>query len=115
MSRKDNEPGSTVNFASLVDWYSRHCDGDWEHQHGVRLETLDNPGWILTVDLIHTNLQGCLMPELSEGCNPDGHPISPFWIHCFVADNQFKAACDPTQLARLFEEFQRFSDSASPA
>lgn len=112
MKRKGDDHFTTVDFASLVEWYTKHCDGDWEHQHGVRLETLDNPGWILSVDLIHTNLQGCLMSEMAEGCCPDGHPVSPLWIHCFVRENQFKGACDPTQVARLFEEFQRFADSA---
>ena len=25
-------------------------DGLWEHQNGLKLETTDNPGWLVTVD-----------------------------------------------------------------
>lgn len=38
----------------LQKWYARHCDEDWEHSYGIKLDTLDNPGWILTVDLADT-------------------------------------------------------------
>jgi hypothetical protein len=25
-------------------WYAAQCDGDWEHEFGIRLTTPDNPG-----------------------------------------------------------------------
>jgi hypothetical protein len=28
----------------LQGWYATQCDGDWEHEYGVSIETLDNPG-----------------------------------------------------------------------
>jgi hypothetical protein len=28
----------------IVAWFARHCDGDWEHDLGIRIATLDNPG-----------------------------------------------------------------------
>lgn len=31
-------------------WFKARCDGLWEHHHGLRLETADNPGWLLTID-----------------------------------------------------------------
>lgn len=34
----------------LMEWYSSNCNGDWEHSGGVKIETLDNPGWSITVD-----------------------------------------------------------------
>ena len=34
----------------LMNWYSAQCDEDWEHQYGVKLETLDNPGWSLIIE-----------------------------------------------------------------
>ena len=39
-------------------WYSRQCDGDWEHGLGIRIESLDNPGWSVRIDLKGTNLDG---------------------------------------------------------
>jgi len=29
----------------VEDWYSSQCNGDWEHQYGISIDTLDNPGW----------------------------------------------------------------------
>ncbi|MFE2849501.1 Imm53 family immunity protein, partial [Streptomyces scopuliridis] len=29
----------------LQNWYTQQCDGDWEHEWGVKIATLDNPGW----------------------------------------------------------------------
>jgi len=48
---------SADNLAWLQQWYLSHCNGDWEHQNGVSIETLDNPGWHLTVNLTGTALQ----------------------------------------------------------
>ncbi|MFJ6632607.1 Imm53 family immunity protein [Streptomyces sp. NPDC091376] len=33
----------------LQSWYSSQCDGDREHEWGVRAETTDNPGWFVKV------------------------------------------------------------------
>jgi hypothetical protein len=41
----------------LQDWYARQCNGDWEHQYGISVSTLDNPGWSLKVDLKGTVLE----------------------------------------------------------
>ena len=35
----------------LQEWFAAQCDGDWEHGAGVRIESLDNPGWLVTIDL----------------------------------------------------------------
>ena len=114
-SRDQTTPPATVDFGEISEWYQRHCDGTWEHGHGVRLETLDNPGWLLTVDLKHTDLQGRTMTAVREGISPQGHPVSPRWIHCCVNDNQFRGACDPGQAARLFHVFHRFMLSGNHA
>lgn len=42
----------------LCDWYRQQCDGDWEHEFGVAIDTLDNPGWSLRIDLAGTQLTG---------------------------------------------------------
>nr|TKK07812.1 hypothetical protein SrhCFBP13529_11555 [Stenotrophomonas rhizophila] len=40
----------------LQKWYADQCDGDWEHSFGIRIDTLDNPGWTVSVDLTDTAL-----------------------------------------------------------
>ena len=38
-----------MDIAGLEDWYADLCNGDWEHTGGIKIETLDNPGWCITV------------------------------------------------------------------
>jgi hypothetical protein len=33
------------------------CDGEWEHYYGVKIDTLDNPGWIVQIDIMDTGLE----------------------------------------------------------
>ena len=40
----------------LQDWYLKQCDGGWEHEYGIKIETLDNPGWKVIIDLAYTEL-----------------------------------------------------------
>lgn len=45
MKKADSQPVDVIQ-----DWFKTHCDGLWEHHHGLKLETTDNPGWLLTID-----------------------------------------------------------------
>lgn len=44
----------------LIEWlqqfYSKHCDGDWEHSYGFKIENVDNPGWLINFDLADTKM-----------------------------------------------------------
>lgn len=44
-------------ISELQDWYSSQCDGVWEHDKGISIDTLDNPGWHLKVNLVGTKLE----------------------------------------------------------
>lgn len=35
----------------LQDWTKSQIDGDWEHELGISISMLDNPGWILSADV----------------------------------------------------------------
>ncbi|WP_223653945.1 Imm53 family immunity protein [Hymenobacter psoromatis] len=41
----------------LQDWYEINYNGDWEHNSGLSLTTLDNPGWHLILSLQDTTLE----------------------------------------------------------
>ncbi len=41
----------------LQNWYLSECNEDWEHSYGVKIETLDNPGWSVTINLEDTYLE----------------------------------------------------------
>lgn len=36
---------------SIIDTaYRERCDDEWEHFHGIAIDTVDNPGWIVIID-----------------------------------------------------------------
>ncbi len=76
----------------LQRWYLAHCDGDWEHTYGVSIETLDNPGWRLRIDLVGTELEALADSSARvERSETD-------WLVWQVADGRFEAGCGPCNL-----------------
>lgn len=94
----------------LQRWYAGRCDGDWEHQHGVTIGTLDNPGWTLSVDLVDTEWEGLQMPPFSEGDSAE----DASWLACGVENQRFHGACSPERLHELVERFLRIVEQPPP-
>lgn len=85
----------------LEKWYEFHCDGDWEHSYGVKIETLDNPGWSLTVDLVDTSFEKIQIEySLIESSEID-------WYGYSIKNGIFNAVGDPTKLLFLIELFKK--------
>ena len=40
----------------LSGWYASQCDGGWEHIYGITIDTLDNPGWTVSIDIYETEM-----------------------------------------------------------
>jgi hypothetical protein len=102
----------------LQHWYAAQCDGDWEHQHSVCIDTLDNPGWLVKIDLAGTSLEGQLFLSVAEGVGPASHPVGSRWVHCAVQDWVWQGAGDESQLVRILSLFldwasSRAADSAA--
>jgi hypothetical protein len=86
----------------LIDWYRTQCDGDWEHQFGIEIGTLDNPGWRLHIDLINTPLEGRgAKPAKTERNEND-------WLHYWSDGRRFEAACGPSNLLEALSAFCDF-------
>ena len=101
-------------LARLQAWYAAQCDGDWEHQHGLNIGTLDNPGWRVTIDLAGTPLEGRPFAVVAEGVGADAHPGGPRWLRCWVEGGQWHAAADERQLAQVLGLFLVKSHHRSP-
>lgn len=86
----------------LMTWYRSQCDGDWEHQNGVRIETLDNPGWSLEADIAEVDLEHKVLPStLIERSDDD-------WVLVEVKDGLFRADGGPCNLREMIEIFAAF-------
>jgi hypothetical protein len=85
----------------LQRWYLDRCDGDWEHPFGITIETLDNPGWMVTIDLQDTEWQGlCEAREVVKRSDTD-------WIETELIDGKFVGAGGAANLNELLELFLR--------
>jgi hypothetical protein len=87
------------NIEKLQLWYSRQCDGSWEHQYGVSIDTLDNPGWSVVVDLVGTDLQSMQMEPISEEENEQD------WIRCKIENGKFVGNGSPLKLNAILHAF----------
>ena len=86
-------------------WYEKECDGDWEHSYGVRIETLDNPGWTFAVNLEETALERKPFDAKTiERTDSD-------WLHCRVENSLFRAACGHRNLDEALRIFLDWADS----
>jgi hypothetical protein len=99
-------PGALV---WLQAWFAEHCDGDWEPDTGVTIETLDNPGWWLSINLVGTDLEG--IPYEPTKIERGDHD----WVHTSVADGSFQAACGPLNLGEAIHSFRLHAERAARA
>lgn len=88
-------------LTGLKDWYAAQCDGAWEHAYGITLSTVDNPGWVLRVELTGTALQGRAFVPLRRGDPNAGGD----WLDCKVEAGSFVAAGGTDQLAEIVGTF----------
>ncbi|WP_207858275.1 immunity 53 family protein [Lucifera butyrica] len=69
-----------MNLKWLEAWYKNNCNGSWEHSYGIRIDTLDNPGWGIRIDLVDTELKNKFFESLKIERSKDD------WVHCKVSD-----------------------------
>lgn len=86
-------------------WYNEQCNGDWEHQYGILIDTLDNPGWKITINLSDTHFKKytCKKTKIErEGNN---------WIHYGTEGNNFEIICGPMNLEEAIKIFKTWIES----
>ena len=93
----------------LQAWYAEHCDGDWEHDTGITIASLDNPGWRLRINLVGTELDG--LPYERTEVERGDHD----WLQTWVGDGAFQAACGPLNLGEAIYAFRQHADKADRA
>jgi hypothetical protein len=89
-------------LARIQTWYACQCDGDWEHGYGIHIETLDNPGWRININVEGTDLEGRPFVPVERGLGDDS---TTDWHRIWVEDNRFQGTGDPTKLIFILEQF----------
>ena len=86
----------------IENWYKDQCDEDWEHSYGIKIETLDNPGWLIHIDLINTSLENDNLDFTTTKKDEND------WYWSKIGNNVFIAVGDPDKLSMLLELFKQF-------
>jgi hypothetical protein len=94
-----------VTLSKLEQWYLNQCNGDWEHAYGVRIDTLDNPGWTVCISLQDTKKQASSQARIAINRSDND------WIQYWVEKQEFQIACGPMNLSESIEIFIHWFDS----
>ena len=86
----------------IENWFSSKCNGDWEHSDGIKIETIDNPGWRIKIDLNNSDLKTI---KYSSGLIESNENN---WYSIKIEDGIFEAYGDPTKLKFLLHQFSEF-------
>jgi len=80
----------------IQNWYFENCDGEWEHTYQVKIETLDNPGWTIMIDLEETYLENlAFSKEFQNSVTEDD------WYVFRVESKKLQIACGPKNLEQV--------------
>jgi hypothetical protein len=96
-------------LAQLQAWYDEQCDGEWEHARGVTIESLDNPGWRVRIDLKGTPLENRSFDAISR------LDLEREWISCEVKDGRFEGAGGPYMLEEILQRFLQWASEPAAA
>ena len=86
-------------LVDIQNWYAANCDGYWEHQNGLRIETLDNPGWLVEIDVgsFRSHFEGFEVVKFDRS-NDD-------WLRCELDGDKFKGFGGPGNLREILGIF----------
>ena len=105
----------------IQNWYKAQCDGWWENDNGIKIETCDNPGWWVHISLKGTALENKSFEPVKKNIPEDlenqalGLVKAPFiaawptskddWLMCHISNHTFDGAGDPSKLEEILNIF----------
>ncbi len=97
----------------LQAWYVSQCNGDWEHEFGIKIETLDNPGWSVSIPLTGTELESQQYETVSDMTPPTE------WLHCHVVEThegpRWEGSGGPLMLDQVLRHFVDWASAPKAA
>ena len=86
-------------FEWLLNWFSNECDGDWEHGHGIYINTINNPGWHVKIYIEETEFEDYEFERIDFERTKDN------WVNCYVENKIFEAFGGPFNLLEIIQLF----------
>jgi len=91
------------DFIWLQNWYAAQCNGEWEHQYGIQIDTIDNPGWRLRISLQKTGFESSDFAIEQKG--------ETDWFVCKIHEGIFEAYGGSKNLEDIFAAFRKCVES----
>ncbi len=98
-----------ADISWLMAWYAMQCDADWEHQYGIKIETMDNPGWSLKIDLNATEYESMIIDAFVKIHSEID------WVKYEIKDKVFIGYCGRFNLLQLIRAFRNCVEDWSSA
>ena len=105
----------------IQNWFMEQCDGMWENDNGIKIETCDSPGWWVQISLKDTKLGNKSFAPVKKNVPEDmenqalGLVKAPFiaasptskddWMMCYINNQKFHGAGDPSKLEEILNIF----------
>ncbi|MCH8269800.1 MAG: immunity 53 family protein [Planctomycetes bacterium] len=91
----------------LQRWFEENCNGEWEHGNGVRIETIDNPGWHVRILLEDTDLETLEFSEVDERFRGERD-----WVICQKKGPEFHGHGGAGNLKEILVIFLEWADAS---
>lgn len=92
-------------FVWLQKWYKSQRESGRDNEFGIIIETVDNPGWYLTINLTGTELEHCHFDYINfETSETD-------WYYCQIKNKNFDASCSPYNLTLILQIFREWVEA----
>ena len=105
-----SEKSPKASLEAMQEWYDANCDGEWEHEFGIRIENVDNPGWTVSIPIAETTLEGRPFDRVQWKRSRNDWLICRVEELTFVGDGGSK---NLTDILGTFLEWAQGSDSAA--
>lgn len=89
-------------FKWLQEWYISVLDNKTNSSTRIKIDTMDNPGWIMYIDLSNTEHEYCNVEKMSITRSKND------WIVLHITDNIFTIYSGPQNLEEIISIFKHF-------
>ena len=90
----------------LQEWLLENCFFDSDHYYKIRIESIDNPGWRLVIQLKNTVMENVEFKKIFIQREDEND-----WVSCRInEEKEFDSACGPKNLEEMINVFRNWCE-----
>lgn len=94
------------NLSWLDNFFASLCDGEWESEYGLTIESVNNPGWMVRIDLDGTGLNPATFRPVSDQRDDRN------WVECKVQEGTWLGGGGLGNLDEVLSIFRAWVEGA---